>query len=202
MGTVARRQSTELDLDTAPRIRHDAHVDEIDSFPRYWTRLKQRTFTVAELVPEDRIEWSPGHGVMTFGDIVRHLAVIERWMFVETLLGRKSRYVGHGRELASGREQVLAFARQLHAESLRELKGLTAADRNRLVTTPAEAQLPVWSWLRAMCEHEAHHRGQLYLMLRLMDVPTPPIFGLTAEDLRRRGIVTAAADPVPAATRC
>ena len=34
-----------------------------------------------------------------------------------------------------------------------------------------------------MTEHEAHHRGQLYLMLRLLGVPTPPLYGLTEEQL-------------------
>ncbi len=38
-----------------------------------------------------------------------------------------------------------------------------------------------------MIEHEAHHRGQLYLMLRLIGVVTPPIFGLTSEQVRGHG---------------
>jgi uncharacterized damage-inducible protein DinB len=38
-----------------------------------------------------------------------------------------------------------------------------------------------------MIEHEAHHRGQLYLMLRLTGVSTPPVFGLTSEEVRARG---------------
>ena len=37
-----------------------------------------------------------------------------------------------------------------------------------------------------MVEHEAHHRGQLYLMLGMLDVPTPPLFGLTSEEVLAR----------------
>jgi uncharacterized damage-inducible protein DinB len=37
-----------------------------------------------------------------------------------------------------------------------------------------------------MIEHEIHHRGQLYLYLGLLDVPTPPIYGLTSEEVRER----------------
>jgi uncharacterized damage-inducible protein DinB len=37
-----------------------------------------------------------------------------------------------------------------------------------------------------MIEHEAHHRGQIYLMLSVLEVPTPPIFGLTSEEVRGR----------------
>ena len=35
-----------------------------------------------------------------------------------------------------------------------------------------------------MIEHEVHHRGQIYLMLRLLDVATPPLYGLTSEQVR------------------
>lgn len=46
--------------------------------------------------------------------------------------------------------------------------------------------MTIGKWLRAMIEHEVHHRGQIYLMLSVLKVPTPPIFGLTSEELRRR----------------
>jgi len=48
--------------------------------------------------------------------------------------------------------------------------------------------MPAWKWLRAMVEHEAHHRGQLYLMLGMIGIPTPPIFGLTSEEVRDRSV--------------
>jgi uncharacterized damage-inducible protein DinB len=37
-------------------------------------------------------------------------------------------------------------------------------------------------------EHEIHHRGQLYTILSVLDVPTPPIFGLTSEEVRARSV--------------
>jgi uncharacterized damage-inducible protein DinB len=52
--------------------------------------------------------------------------------------------------------------------------------------TPAGAKISTWKWLRAMIEHEAHHRGQIYLMLGMRGVPTPPIYGLTSEQLAAR----------------
>jgi uncharacterized damage-inducible protein DinB len=40
---------------------------------------------------------------------------------------------------------------------------------------------------RLMTEHEIHHRGQIYLYLAMLDVPTPPLYGLTSEQVRARG---------------
>jgi uncharacterized damage-inducible protein DinB len=37
-----------------------------------------------------------------------------------------------------------------------------------------------------MVEHEAHHRGQLYLLLGLRGIATPPIYGLTEEEVQAR----------------
>jgi len=35
-------------------------------------------------------------------------------------------------------------------------------------------------------EHEVHHRGQIYLMLGMLGIPTPPLYGLTSEEVRER----------------
>jgi uncharacterized damage-inducible protein DinB len=39
-----------------------------------------------------------------------------------------------------------------------------------------------------MVEHEAHHRGQIYSYLGILGVPTPPIFGMTSEEVRARAV--------------
>ena len=39
-----------------------------------------------------------------------------------------------------------------------------------------------------MVEHEAHHRGQLYLYLALLHVPTPPLYGPSSEQVRERSL--------------
>ena len=49
--------------------------------------------------------------------------------------------------------------------------------------TPAGTPITVWKWLRAMIEHEVHHRGQVYLMLGIIDIRTPPLYGLTSEEV-------------------
>ena len=125
---------------------------------------------------------------MSFGDILRHIAGTERWMWAENVAGRPARFPGHDQSLASGYDATCAYFARLHHESLAIFEALTAEDYQRSVETPGGAMLPAWKWLRAMLEHEAHHRGQLYLMLRIIGVPTPPIFGLTAEQVRERSV--------------
>ena len=152
----------------------------------YIDRIRERTMRVVACVPPERVEWTYKEGKFTFGDVMRHLASIERWMFVENALLRPSRYPGHGRELADGYEAVVDYVIAMHAESMSLLSALTDEDLGRKCTTPGGAQLTVSKWLRAMIEHESHHRGQLYLYCSILDLPTPPIFGLTEEQVRER----------------
>ena len=158
----------------------------IAGFLDYWDKVRQRTRRVAGLIPPDRLEWACRPGKFTLGDTVRHLATIERYMYAETVAGRPSRYPGCGRELADGYEAVLALLDRLGAESRAIFAALTDADLQRKCHTPAGTPITTWKWLRAMVEHEAHHRGQIYLMLGMLDVSTPPLFGLTSEEVLAR----------------
>jgi uncharacterized damage-inducible protein DinB len=152
----------------------------------YFDRIRARTMRVVAVVPPERIDWTYKPGKFTFGDVIRHLGAIERWMYAENAQLRPSRYTSHGRELADGYDGVVAYIERMHAESMAIFAALTDADLDRKCITPGGAELSVRKWLRAMIEHEVHHRGQLYLYCSLLDIPTPPLYGLTSEEVARR----------------
>lgn len=155
-------------------------------FLAYLDNVHARTRRVIACVPAADLEWAPAPGRFSFGDLTRHLAGIERHLYAETVRGKPNRYPGHGREHADGEAAVLDYYDRLHAESRAIFASLTADALVAKCVTPDGARITVWKWLRAMLEHEMHHRGQLYLMLGLRGVPTPPLFGLTSEDVRAR----------------
>ena len=140
----------------------------------------------AACIPAEHIEWTYKPGAFTLGDLVRHIAVTERFIWAETVHNRPSRYVTHGRELAEGRDAVLAFLDRLHEESLAEFRALTPAQLAEKCATPEGSKLTTWKWLRMMPEHEIHHRGQLYTMLGMLNVPVPSLYGMTATDVQSR----------------
>jgi uncharacterized damage-inducible protein DinB len=162
-------------------------IDSAAEFVDYWRGVRKRTTRVIERIPEEDLEWAPAPGRWTFGDIVRHLAGIERDMYAENVSGRPVRYPGHGRELADGLAAVRAYHDRKHEESIALFAQLTPEQLAGKCETPAGTPITTWKWLRAMVEHEAHHRGQLYLMLGMRNVKVPQIFGLTEEEVRARG---------------
>ncbi|HKS07437.1 MAG TPA: DinB family protein [Gemmatimonadaceae bacterium] len=161
-------------------------------FLDYLGSVHGRTRRVVLCIPHDQIEWAPAPGRFTLGEIVRHLAGIERWMYGETVSGRPTAYPGHGRELADGFDATLAYYDRLHEESRALFASLTPDALNAKCITPAGTPITTWKWLRAMIEHEAHHRGQLYMMLGLLGVKTPPIYGLTAEEVQAKSVTARA----------
>jgi uncharacterized damage-inducible protein DinB len=155
-------------------------------FLDYLDSVHKRTRRVVMCIPAADLEWSPAAGKWSFGDLVRHLAGIERWMYAENVQGRPSKYAGHGRDLADGLDAVIAYYDRLHAESRAIFATLSAEQMAGKCTTPAGTPITTFKWLRAMLEHEAHHRGQIYMMLSLRGVKTPPIYGLTEEEVAGR----------------
>ena len=161
-------------------------VDSASEFVQYWRGVRQRTTRAVDTIRADDLEWSYAPGRWTMGDIVRHLAGIERDMYAENVARRPSRYPGHGRELADGVDAVRAYHVRKHAEALEIFSALTVEQLAGKCITPAGTPITTWKWLRAMIEHEAHHRGQLYMMLRMRDVIVQPMYGLTEEDVKAR----------------
>jgi uncharacterized damage-inducible protein DinB len=160
-------------------------------FCDYFGSVRARTRRVVDCIPAEKLDWSPAAGRWSLADVVRHLAAIERWMFAENVAGRPSRYPGCGRELADGRDAVVAYFESMHREAMAIFAALTPAELEAKCQTPAGIAITRWKWLRAMVEHEVHHRGQLYLMLGLLGIETPPVYGLTSEQVRERSLAPA-----------
>ena len=161
-------------------------IVELQEFLDYFEGIHARTRRVIDCIPADKWEWAPAEGKFSFADLVRHLGAIERWMFAENAAGRPSRYPGHGRELAEGGAAVVDYFERMHAEAVAIFRELDSDALTRKVSTPAGIQITAWKWLRAMVEHEVHHRGQIYLMLGQLGLETPPLYGLTSEQVKER----------------
>jgi uncharacterized damage-inducible protein DinB len=163
-------------------------MQTLDALLEYLDKVHQRTMRVAACIPAEKLEWTYREGRFTLGDLVRHLGAIERYMYGETIQGKPSRYAGCGRELAEGLQQVLSYKELMHRETVEIIRQLGAEGLERKCLTPDGASITVWKWLRLMPEHEIHHRGQIYLYLAMLDVPTPPLYGLTSEQVIERSV--------------
>ena len=163
-------------------------ITSIKPFLDYYERIRERTNKLIKLIPPEDMDFTYMPGKFTIADMIRHIAAIERYMFAETIAGRKSAYQGCGKELADGYENVLKYFNDRHREAIEIFSNLSDEDLKRKCITPGNAEITVWKWLRAMAEHEIHHRGELYIYMNLLKIKTPPLFGLTSEEVVERSI--------------
>jgi len=168
--------------------RIDMEIRAPQEFLRYFGKIHQRTMNIVGAIPPGKVDWGFRLDKFTLGDVVRHIAASNRYIFLEVAKGNRSSYHGCGKEYGASYDEIVAFTERLHREAIETFSHFTAEDLQRRCTTPDGASIPVWKWLRSMVEHEIHHRGQIYIYLSLLETPAPPIYGLTSEQVYERSI--------------
>ncbi|MCE3227513.1 MAG: DinB family protein [Bacteroidetes bacterium] len=154
-------------------------IRTIDSFLNYYQRTRKITNQVIQVIPPDKLDWSYKPGKFTLGDLVRHIAAIERNLFAEVILGNKSVYRGCGKNLADGYDHVISFFNEMHQQSIQIYKSLSDRDLQKEIKTLDGKLTTVANFLRALIVHEIHHRGVMCIYLNLINVTTPPVIGLS-----------------------
>lgn len=152
-------------------------------FIRYYERTRDITRKVVAVIPPDKADWTYKPGKFTIADLVRHIAAIERHLFMEVIQGHPSNYRGCKKELADGYENVIRYFDDMHRQSIDILKSLPDSHLVLDVKTLDGKITSVANFLRALIVHEVHHRGALCIYLNLLDVKTPPVIGLMEEEV-------------------
>jgi uncharacterized damage-inducible protein DinB len=146
----------------------------------------ETTRRVLERVPEDRLSWKPHPKSMSLGQLALHIAGLPGGL--ADLLSESEREVPTVPlpEAGSGAE-ILATLEESVGKAEAKLEEWTDADlaADWRMTRDGETvlTLPRIGMVRAiMLNHWYHHRGQLLVYLRLLDVPVPVVYGPTADE--------------------
>lgn len=158
-------------------------IRDIPSFIRYFDGVRRRTLTFARAIPPERIDWAPRPDEFTFGDLLRHLAAIEKISVQAVVAGRWGAYPGHGPELAPDLEAAIACLQAVHAEAMEQLAALPDEVLRQPRPDLTGQTLKAWRLLMAMLEHEIHHRSQIASYLADLGLEPPQIYGLHVEDV-------------------
>lgn len=146
------------------------------------------TRRLLERIPADQMDWQPHPKSMTLGQLAFHLASIPG------NISRMSRLDGFDVATASftpanppGHETLLPTLDSSVAEARTFLDGLdedAAVAPWRLTAGEREVfTIPRLEVVRTlMLNHWYHHRGQLAVYLRLLDVPVPAVYGRSADE--------------------
>jgi uncharacterized damage-inducible protein DinB len=157
----------------------------IDTFIGELEQEAATTRKVLERVPADKFGWKPHEKSFSLGDLAHHLATIPGGIaqmvsdsFAIENMQKKEPCAPS--ELLSTLDDSLAKAKEI----------LGAFDDAKLmenwsVTKGGETimEMPRIAAVRAiLLNHWYHHRGQMTVYLRLLDVPVPSVYGPSADD--------------------
>ena len=146
------------------------------------------TQRVLERVPTDELEWQPHAKSFSIGKLAMHLATIPG-EFARLLA---EEYVDFAEwDFASNEPNPDVDLVALAGESVRDAKNwLASVDDDQALAIWRGAvegeemvALPRIAVIRSMIlNHWYHHRGQLCVYLRLLDIPVPAIYGPSADE--------------------
>jgi uncharacterized damage-inducible protein DinB len=151
------------------------------------TREAATTRRVLDRVPTDQLSWTPHPKSMSLGTLALHVATIPGAL--ADLLSAPVRPAPQfgTRPEASSREELLSALDASVAKATAQLSAWDDRDFNaewRMVNGDQTLlALPRIDMLRSvMLNHWYHHRGELVVYLRLLDVPVPFVYGPSADE--------------------
>lgn len=143
-----------------------------------------------ERVPDDKFSWQPHAKSGTLGWLAIHIATIPHWAKItmeEDSLDLEAPGPNSGPQAPTNRKTVLELFERNRTEARAALaEGNDAAYAKPWALFMGKQELfrePRSSVLRRMVlNHMIHHRGQLTMYLRLLDVPVPGLYGPSADE--------------------
>jgi len=174
-------------------------MSELESMLREFSEEAATTRRVLERVPTDKLAWRPHERSMSLGQLALHIAMVPA--AIVNITRSDSFDVSNGSftqpmpasmdEVHTALEQTIRTVEQ----TLRQTTVDSAHAEWHLMFGDKELQcIPKVSvWRSLMLNHWYHHRGQLAVYLRLLDVPVPSIYGPSADESPFIGKVQSAA---------
>jgi len=144
-----------------------------------------------ERVPEDKFDWKPHEKSTSLGGLGTHLANIPSWTVntftqdeldiappgaspfrLEQAKSQAALLEAFDKNVAEGRAALLKASDESWGQEWSLLSG-----GNRIFSLPRAAVMRSF-----VMSHMIHHRAQLGVYLRLLDVPVPAIYGPSADE--------------------
>jgi uncharacterized damage-inducible protein DinB len=158
-----------------------------EAFLKEFDHEAKTTRRVLERVPADKFSWKPHPKSMSLGELAMHTAMtpgaICGWACEEETKmgsGEKAPVATSSADLIAAHDNSVAKVKetmgQLGDAGLMNSWKATAGDQTIF-------EMPKVALIRSIAlNHWYHHRGQLSVYLRLLDVPVPSIYGPSADE--------------------
>jgi len=157
-----------------------------DSMLMEFEQEAQTTRRVLERVPEDKLSWKPHARSFSLGQLALHIASVPGSVTALAAMDTVEAPTFFQAEAKNRRELLETFSQNV--DSAKETVGKMDDARLTSIWTLTKngetlMAVPRIGFLRSvLLNHVYHHRGQLSVYLRMLDVPVPSIYGPSADE--------------------
>ena len=147
------------------------------------------TRKILEQVPWDKKDWQPHEKSMSAGRLATHIAETLKWISRIHQLDDFDFLVNFSFKpfTAETKDELMQLFQANLDAAISDLSAMSDDDFNKTWTVRRGEQVmfiipkkvAVRSW---GISHQIHHRGQLSVFLRLLDVPVPGMYGPSADE--------------------
>jgi uncharacterized damage-inducible protein DinB len=168
------------------REKKGAAMRLVDSILTEIDQEAQTTKRVLDRIPEDKLTWKPHPKAFSLGQLALHIASVPGSVAAAAVPDTMEAPSFSQPEAKSRQEVLDTFSKSL-ATAKETLKKM---DDARLTSTWSLTKngkvlmsVPRMGFIRSiLMNHNYHHRGQLSVYLRMLNVPVPSIYGPSADE--------------------
>jgi uncharacterized damage-inducible protein DinB len=150
-------------------------------------RETENTLRILKALPEDKWDYKPHEKSMTLGQLANHILELHGWVsyvFTQDTFDFHTDYVPSKftkveemvTKLENFKNENLTVLSELSEDNYLTNWSLKAGDHVIVEASKAAAYRFI------VTNHLVHHRGQLTVYLRMLDVPVPGIYGPSADE--------------------
>lgn len=147
------------------------------------------TQRILERIPEDKFGWKPHEKSMTLGRLATHVAELPEFLNSILTLDDFDFTKGHYKvSHANTTDELMNVFHQKLDEVVHTLENTSDEKMKANFTLRSGdhvlATVPRVAAVRSMAiNHLFHHRGQIAVYLRLLDIPVPGLYGPSADEM-------------------
>jgi len=143
-------------------------------FIKDWERSKAYTLDYLNTMPADKYSFKPVDSIRSFAQQMLHLASANLGL-VNQGTGAQPSFVGRGlegRTSAQTKDSVVYYVTASYDYAIDAVKGLDASKYGELAGQ-GNNKVTRYAWILKGLEHQAHHRGQTTIYIRLQGIRPP-----------------------------
>ena len=144
---------------------------------------------MVEMIPDDKLDWAPGEGLMTVGKVLKHLT--ENWSIVKMMVTNEWPFSNMEEMAEAMKLENMPTCTKAEAWSAMEQDLNNAVDYiknelseedflNKEVSAPWGFKGQIWRAVLMAKEHQVNHKMQLHIYMKQLGLPvnTETLYGM------------------------